>query len=261
MQLSRAWASFNLGHLNFGQLAWVVIALVSVTSIAHASIQIPKNLSQSDQQQMLRIIGLGMSEKLLSDPYPLGGYSGFEVGIAVENLPTDDLARLGSKLTTPQADITYPKLTLGKGIYNDIDIFLEFTPYRRADELTQFGGIVRWGFYQGQLFPFSASLLAHANSANTSNLLTSRTYGVDLMAGVSVSQISVFGGLGFIQSIGTFTGGVNGITASGLTTEESVSALHTFVGANLRLFKVAFVAVQLDRTEVPVVSGKVGFRF
>lgn len=237
------------------------LCIVCGGHLAHATLSIPINLSHDDRQTALRIVGLGLSEKLLSDPYPLGGFAGFEVGLSLEDLPTDSLARLGSKLSSPQEDLTYPKLTIGKGVYNNLDFFIQFTPYRRSDELTQFGGLLRWGFYQGQLFPFSTSLLVHANSANASNLLSTRTYGADLMAGVSVGQVSLFGGLGFLQSNGTFTGGVNGVTASTLMEDETVTGLHTFVGANLRLFETAFVAIQLDRTEVPVVSGKLGARF
>lgn len=237
------------------------LLVLLASCISHAALQIPSGLSHDDRQQALRIIGLGMGEKLLSDPYPLGGYSGFEVGLSVENLPTDTIARLGNKLTTPQEDVTYPKITIGKGVYNNLDFFIQFTPYRRSDELTQFGGLVRWGFYQGQLFPFSTSLLLHANSTNVSNLVSSRTYGADLMAGVSVGTVSIFAGGGFMQSNGNFTGGASGVTDTSSIENETVSGLHTFVGANLRLFEKAFLAVQLDRTEVPVVSGKFGFRF
>jgi hypothetical protein len=251
----------RLFSLTFNILLAILLTSPWLSSTAHAALSIPTNLSHDDRQQALRVIGLGTSEKLLSDPYPLGGFAGFEVGLSFENLPTDSLARLGSKLATPQQDITYPKLTIGKGVYNNLDFFIQFTPYRRADDLTQFGGMIRWGFYQGQLFPFSTSLLVHANSANTSNLLATRTYGADLMAGVSVGQVSIFGGFGFLQSNGTFTGGANGITASNAIEDETVTGLHTFVGANLRLLEKAFLALQLDRTEVPVVSAKAGIRF
>jgi hypothetical protein len=64
-----------------------------------------------------------------------------------------------------------------------------------------------------------------------------------------------------MQSYGSFTGGQNGVTASTLSEDETVLGFHTFVGANLRLFEKSFLAIQLDRTEVPVVSGKFGVRF
>lgn len=239
----------------------LLLVLILLSCNARAALLLPTNLSHDDREQALRIIGLGMSDKLLSDPYPLGGYAGFEVGLALENLPTDDLARLGNHLPSPQEDITYPKITIGKGVYENFDFFLDFTPYRRIDELTQFGAMIRWGFYQGQLLPFSGALLVHANSTNASNLLTTRTYGADLMAGVSVGTVSLFGGVGLLQSNGTFTGGTRGITSTGGTENETVNGLHTFVGANLRVLEKAFLAVQLDRTEVPVVSGKLGVRF
>jgi len=237
------------------------LLVVLFACVSRASLQIPTGLTHDDRQQVLRIIGLGMGEKLLSDPYPLGGYSGFEIGLSLENLPTDTIARLGNKLATPQEEITYPKITIGKGVYNNLDFFVQFTPYRRVDELTQFGGLIRWGFYQGQLFPFSTSLLIHANSTNVSNLLMSRTYGADLTAGVSVGTVSIFAGAGYLQANGNFTGGPSGVTDSSAIESELVSGLHTFVGANLRFFEKSFIAVQLDRTEVAVLSGKLGLRF
>lgn len=231
-----------------------------MASTSNAALQIPQNLSESERQTALRIVGLGTGSKLLTDPYPLGGYSGFEMGLSLESLPTDDLSRLGSGLASPQQDVVYPKITFGKGLYNDIDIFLHFTPFRRQDEISLYGGMLRWGFYQGQYLPVSASVLLHANAGNFGNILTAKTYGADLMGGITVNQVSIFAGLGLIQSKGTFTGGTNSVTG-GLEEKEVVEGLHTVVGANFRFFDTVFVALQVDRTEVPVLSGKLGLRF
>ncbi|RYZ77252.1 MAG: hypothetical protein EOP05_02420 [Proteobacteria bacterium] len=166
----------------------------------------------------------------------------------------------GAGLSSPQQDVIYPKLTFAKGLYNNVDIFLHFTPFRRQDEISLYGGMVRWGFYQGRYLPVSASVLFHGNSGNIGNVLTTKTFGADLMGGISVNQISIFAGFGFIQSNGVFTGGTNGV-AGGSESKETVTGLHTVVGANLRLYDAAFLALQIDRTEVPVLSGKLGFRF
>ncbi|MEK7355008.1 MAG: hypothetical protein AAB250_01065, partial [Bdellovibrionota bacterium] len=150
----------------------VLCCLFFLSHAASAAILIPANLSASDRVEALKIIGMGTSAKLLSDPYPLGGYDGLEMGLSIESLPTDDLGRLGNRLTAPQQDVAYPKLTIGKGVYNNIDIFIQFTPYTRQDELSQFGGIMRWGFYQAQFQPLSASILLHMNNGNVGNVLT-----------------------------------------------------------------------------------------
>lgn len=226
----------------------------------HAALQIPPNLSEAERGTALRIVGLGTGSKLLTDPYPLGGYAGFEMGLSLESLPTDDLARLGSGLASPQQDVVYPKLTFGKGLFNDIDVFLHFTPFRRQDEISLYGAMVRWGFYQGQYLPLSASLLLHANAGNFSNVLNAKTYGADLMSGITVNQVSLFAGVGFMQSNGTFTGGANSVTG-GQEVKQLVEGLHTVIGANLRFFENVFLTLQIDRTEVAVLSGKLGLRF
>ncbi len=242
-------------------MRFLVLFLLFLSSPASAAILIPANLSASDRVEALKIIGMGTSAKLLSDPYPLGGYDGLEMGLSIESLPTDDLGRLGNRLTAPQQDVAYPKLTIGKGVYNNIDIFIQFTPYTRQDELSQFGGIMRWGFYQAQFQPLSASILLHMNNGNVGNVLTTRTYGVDLVGGMNVSNVALFGGIGFIESTGTFAGGASGVTASGRLESESVSGYHTVYGANVKILEKGFLALQIDRYSVPVFSGKLGVRF
>lgn len=233
-----------------------------VGTTAHAAIQLPKNMTQTDREEALRIIGFGTSGKLLTDPYPLGGYAGFETGISVENLNTYDLSQLGSRLTNPQQDVAFPKLTLGKGFYNNVDIFLHFTPYNRQDELSFYGALARWGFYQAKFLPLSASVVVHMSSANFSNLLVTQAYGSDLIGGINVDNVSLFAGGGILQSSGTFLGGPNGITdnLSPGTTEEFASGFHALIGANVHLSNL-FVTIQIDRYTQPVYSGKVGVRF
>ena len=241
--------------------AFILAILIGTGSLASAAILIPQNLSSSDRVAVLRIIGMGTSAKILSDPYPLGGYDGFEAGVSVESLPTDDLGRLGAHLSSPQQDVSYPKVTLGKGLYNNIDVFVQFTPYNRQDELSQFSGIVRWGFYQAQFLPLSASILVHANNGNVGNVMTTRSYGVDLIGGMNVTNVALFGGAGYVESTGTFAGGASGITDSGRLETETVGGLHTVVGANIRILENGFFALQIDRYTVPVFSAKLGVRF
>lgn len=121
---------------------------MAVSVRAHAALLIPQNMNSGDRQEALRIIGLGTAAKTLSDPYSLGGYSGLEFGLSVETVPTEELARLGNRLASSQADISIPKFTIGKGLYSNLDFFIHFIPYNQRTELSQYGGIIRWGFYE-----------------------------------------------------------------------------------------------------------------
>lgn len=230
---------------------------------ARAAIQLPKNMNQADRVEALRIIGFGTSSKLLTDPYPLGGYAGFETGISIENIHTNDLGQLGSGLAAPQQDVAFPKLTLGKGFYNNVDIFLHFTPYNRQDELSFYGGMLRWGFLQAKFLPLSASVVVHMNSANFSNQLVTKAYGADLIGGINVDNVSLFAGVGILQTTGSFVaGGPNGVTDNSQpgSVDESLNGTHAVIGTNVH-FSNLFVTIQLDRYSQPVYSGKVGVRF
>jgi hypothetical protein len=227
---------------------------------AHAALLIPNQLTQSDRQEALRIIGFGTSAKALSDPYPLGGHLGLEVGLSLETVPTEDLGRLGNRLAAPQADVTIPKFTIGKGLFNDLDIYIHFMPYNQRNELSQYGGLLRWSFYEAPALPVSASIATHFNSANINNQLTLRTYGLDLMSGITVNEVSLYIGAGILQSFGSFMGGSGGVTETQLLENESVSSYRTLAGAQIRINPL-FIALQVDRSNQSVMSAKLGMRF
>ena len=242
------------------KLAALIGLIFFIGEMAHATVLLPSLMNQSDRQEALRILGLGTSGKILSDPYPLGGYSGFEFGLEVDNLPTDGLARLGSRLESGQEDITYEKFTVGKGLYDNLDFFVQLAPYNSNDEISQYGGIGRWGFYQAAYLPISASLIVNLNSANFANQVTTWTYGADLVGGIDVKQVSLYAGFGLMKTSGYFIGGSSGVTDSGLVEKESVAGLHTMVGATVHVVDY-FVSVEVDHYTVSVLSGKVGMRF
>ena len=140
------------------------------------------------------------------------------------------------------------------------DIFLHFTPYNRQDELSHFGGILRWGFYQATFLPLNASAVFHLNNSNIGNDLTTRSYGVDIVGGINVDNVALFAGIGVLEATGTFVGGVSGITDSLRLETETVNGLHTIVGANIHFSKF-FLSMQIDRYTLPVFSGKLGLRY
>ena len=231
--------------------------------VSRAALQLPKSLTQPDREEALRIVGFGTAAKILSDPYPLGGYAGLEVGFSLESVPAEDLGRLGARLQSPQQDVSLPKFTIGKGLYNDVDVFIHFTPYTRQDELAQYGGMLRWGFYQAAFLPLSLSVLAHMNSNNIGNLLTTNTYGGDFIGGINVENVALFAGGGMVESTGTFSGDIaaaEGAEIKGSIKRETVSGTHTVIGANIH-FSNIFLAIQIDRYTLPVFSGKLGVRF
>ncbi len=223
------------------------------------ALNLPTGLTPEDQAKVLEILGLGTSSKILSDPYPLGGYSGVEVGLSVERIPVSDLGRLGNKAES-QEFFTYPKIFLGKGLFYDLDVFLHFIPFNEGTGLSEFGGMLRWGFFQSDNIPANISIVIHGNSSNLSNQFTSTSIGADLITGINVSYFSIYTGVGLIEVDGRFVGGVNGVTSSGSEENTKISRLHTLIGFTLQ-YKPYFIAVQIDQYDTTVVSTKLGFRF
>ncbi|MDZ4660893.1 MAG: hypothetical protein SGJ18_04665 [Pseudomonadota bacterium] len=234
---------------------FLLFILLFFSQTLFAEIKIPVNLSQLDRLETLRILGMGTSSKILSEPYPLGGYSGLELGVSIEFLDLTDLSSLGATIPDKQENTTYPKLSLGKGLYNNIDMFFNFTPYSKNSGLSQYGGMIRWGFYQSPYVPTCLSLLVHGNATNVSQNIFSQSFGVDLVAGFTLNYVSVYFGGGQIESRGQFVG----INSSNNIETEHTSSVHTLMGTILTLDKV-FVAIELDRYSDAMISAKIGIR-
>lgn len=255
--------------------SFLVLFLQIISSLATAGLMLPSQLNSQERESILRLVGFGSSTKFLSDPFPLGGYYGFEAGMTVETVGTQEISRMGSHLESTQSDITIPKITVAKGLYNNVDMTLQFTPYSQRTELSQYGASVRWTFFQGVSSPFALGFHAHFNSANINNQVAMRTYGLDLLGGFYSAGLSVFAGVGSIQSAGSFIGGTSGVTESQRLEMASVSSLHSFAGVAFRLNSVRldlkesresyswepYAVVQLDRYSQNVISAKLGLRF
>lgn len=237
----------------------IFVGLFLSVVLAKATIDLPKNLTVSDQKRTLEILGLGTAAKVLGNPYPLGGYTGFEVGLSSEFIPIEDLANLGSK-TTDSGEFNYYTLTIGKGLYYNIDTLLYFTPAIQTQKIQSFGGQIRWGFYEANFFPISFSTRVYAGGANFANLVNITTFGADLIATVAIDNVALYFGQGRLSAHGTFIGGNDGITLSKDTEKQNSQENHTLGGLSVSVAKF-FVALEIDRYVDSVYSGKMGFRF
>ncbi|RYZ90109.1 MAG: hypothetical protein EOP06_08325 [Proteobacteria bacterium] len=220
---------------------------------------IPSGLTRSDREAAISALGFGSASKLLSSPYPLGGYSGVELSVSSESIPMGDVSALGAK-TNSRSDLSYLNFTLGKGLYNEVDILFHFIPMPQDQAVTGYGGQLRWSFYQARFMPANLSILAHASSINFYNVLSAETTGADLIASVNMQDLSLFFGLGQARSVGYFIGGTGGITDTGTAESTDAYSTHTLFGISIR-FSSLFLAMQVDRYVQSTYSGKIGLRF
>lgn len=239
----------------------ILIALFIFTFSWQASalLALPRNLNSTEREAALGILGFGAASKLLSSPYPMGGYDGVEVGVSSEYIPLADVASLGAK-STSRSDLNYLNVTFGKGLFYNVDVLLHFIPLPQDESISGFGGQVRWGFYETKFMPAALSLVAHGSSANFNNVLGAQTSGFDLIASVNMKDVSLFFGAGQARSVGTFVGGTNGVTDTGSTESTDVSSPHTVFGISVKMSNV-FVALEVDRYVQSTYAGKMGLRF
>lgn len=265
---------FNVSH----NRVWVCFVFLLFLTEAQA-LYIPRRLSRADRDAVIHMLGFGTAQKYLTNPYPLGGYPGLEVGVSYETINIEDLSKLGCAVSggscpdpgnPTQSDFRYPRLSLGKGIYNDVDIFLDFLPPLPGTRITAFGGFFRWGFYQGEIVPFNLAATVHATRISIQDQITNQTYGFDLMIGLNINNFSIYFGSGMGYAEAKFTGGDSGygvidpadpnLNINTNTLTQQARSQHTVFGATFH-FSDYFIAAQMDRYRDPVYSAKFGVRF
>ncbi len=246
--------------------------------------QIPKGLTAGDRKEVVRTVGLNSANKLLTNPYPLGGYSGFEIGYSMEFVNVRDLRRLGCTpggagcANTGYSDDTewrFSRLTIGKGLYNDVDLFFSFIPPTGPERISDYGGFLRWSFFQAQFLPINLSALVHFNQLNFEDIYMNRNVGAELIAGVNVDNFALYFGGGVVEARGTFIGpDLSGVCANDCrvgagdpdlntgnrTVSNSLRETHTVIGLSLH-YDNLFAAAQVDRYRDAVYSLKAGLRF
>lgn len=223
------------------------------------ALDIPQGLNGSDQQKTMEVLGLSTHSDFLSKAYPLGGYSGLEVSLAVSTFNAQEISSLGNG-ASPTSEFYFPTLTVGKGIYNNSDIFIHFSPPGKDAEFSKFGASFRWSFYQARFLPINLSVLLHADTVNIQSRISSDNLGSDLMVGLTLNQFSFFLGGGYATSSGEFAGGIDGVTATQKTETRKVESSHFMFGATYD-FEPFFIGASINRYTEAVYSVKSGFLF
>jgi len=219
-------------------------------------ISLPAGLSQGDQEYILQTIGMGTSFRFIDNPYPLGGYEGIEAGVSLESIPSEDISKLGSR-SVPNRSLSFSRLSIGKGLYNNVDFFLSYVPYTQSTGLSFYGGALRWAFFQATFLPATFSLVGHGSSSNLNNQIFTQSYGTNVLMTLALDPFSVYAGGGVVFAEGQFA---PGLTATGTQTSVKGQSVNSLFGVNIAMSSF-FIASELDYYNVMVFSAKAGMRF
>ncbi len=240
-------------------MVWLLQLLFFFT-FAQAEFRLQSQLTESQRKDVLKVLGLGSSNKNISTMEPLGTESGLELALAFESLDTSDIRSLIAD-SESQSTLSYPRIMIGKGIYDRTDMFFHFIPYTATFGISEFGASLRFNFLREDSAPLLLSGLVHANSTNFNNQLVSRNLGIDMMLGIFVMpSLSVFSTLGLGLANGKFVGGTLGVTDSLDAEKETVESLHAAVACTQK-WDMFTLTASFDYYKAPVYSLKLSALF
>lgn len=239
----------------------LLLSCLIFCSLTSQAFTLPSGLDVDDQKRVVKELAIPTSTKFLSNPYPLGGFPGFEVGVSYQTLDTKEISGLGNTVDNDKDSLSIINVTLGKGLYNDVDLFFNFSPLNHSDNINGYGGLLKWSFFQAKFIPINFALLTFGNVIHMSDTFVNQTFGLELMAGVNVENIALYFGGGPVEGEGQFMGGQQGVVInSGDTSKIRQKLSHYFLGISLQS-ATAFIAAQMDNYQDTTFSFKLGLRF
>lgn len=239
-------------------LLTVIYCLFFCFTTAHGKLRLPTQLTQADRRSTLEILGPATSSRMLTSPYPLGGWNGFEIGLSRHYVPISYLSDLGDR-SASQGDFEYPLVTLGKGLFYDLDLFLSLVPISQSESINHFSTQLRYQIWRSQNNIFRISGLLHASTTTLNNQLNMQAYGGDFIATSTIDKVSLYFLIGSARSSGRFIGGTQGITNSQQTETETMNFFHQGIGLEWPIGNF-FWAAEVDRYKIPYYSLKFGYR-
>lgn len=216
-------------------------------------------MDETDRQNALEILGYGSAPTVLDDPYPLGGYSGVSIALSQRLISTTDLRQKGTAMIQ-QGDTSYFELTLGKGLYHNLDMLIHFVPGQQQEDISGFGGTIRWGFFEAEYLPITLSAQVGANSTSFQDKIKITSQSMDLIASFAVQDVTLYFGGGSLRASGSFIGGDGGITDTKDVESETVSTSRMLAGLSVK-FSPFFVALEMNRSTQTSYGLKLGTRF
>ena len=235
--------------------------LILFLCIPAFSSKLPRNLAKNELEEVASMLGFNTSTKLVSQPYPLGGFDGLEIAVSQEIIDIEEITALGDQ-SASEDSFSYNQVSIGKGLYRNWDIYVHFVPFSTANQISEYGGLIKWGFFEADYLPLSLAALGHMNTVNIEDDFINQSTGLDLLLAITANQFSLYFGGGYINSRSVFKQAILDTSdpdLSGDQYKESFESSHTFVGVDIK-FGRFFIAGQIDRYKDPVYSFKAGLR-
>ena len=216
----------------------------------------PTALDATDRQEMAQLLGFSSAMKLVSDPYPLGGYEGLQLGLVGESIPVGEFRNWGDG-SGQSSNLSFASFQIAKGIYKNWDGFVNFALQLGGSTVSSYGAMLRWTFFESQRIPLSMAVNLHGSNNNFANLITGDSAGVLLDIGLYFEKFSSYLAVGRMTANYQFDASLNRdpVAAFG-----SASDVHLRIGGvyHLRPF---FIGLEWNRHLIQHLSLQIGLRY
>ncbi len=228
------------------QLLFVFFVSSSAFSFA------PKNFNEVDVDSWVNRVSGVSSIKTVGDPVPLGGYEGVEVLIASE------------WLTIPQKDTAkdrvevLPTLRLGKGLYENFDVFIVTSLPLLKSDFSKWGFQARWMAWQAETAPLMAHLGCSYGSQEYYSLIITNSWSCEILGNLIVKKFRVFAGLGIVRSLTLFDAGSTQFSSEEV---QRSAAFNKYLGGITFTSDNRSFGFQIDVVEETSLGASIGYRF
>lgn len=218
----------------------------------HVQALAPKNFNDVEVNSWVnRVSGLS-SLRTVGDPVPLGGYEGVEILLSSEWLTVPQKGSTKDKVEV------LPTLRLGKGLYENFDVFIVTSIPVLKSDFSKWGFQARWMAWQAESAPLMAHLGCSYGSQEYYSVIVTNAWSCEVLGNLIVKKFKVFAGVGIVRAQTLFDVG---------STELSTEEVQRSAGFNKFLGGITFssdkksLGVQIDVIEETSLSASLGYRF
>ena len=231
-----------------------ILAILLTTTPLYGKIEFP-DFTSDEIDRITKTLSPAVTPNPLSSLIPLGGYSGLELGLSVSLVDISPIPSLEKSLN--EKEFYFPRITLGKGLFHDVDIFLSITPNVTRYTLSDYAASIRWSFLELSHYDLNFSVIPYFSSLELNHELFLKNQGVGIYMNWHRDFFDIYFGIKQNQGKTTFQ-----LKTSELDVKKQGISKKLLPSLGLVLHKLPFfLSFHANKLEEIQYSLKIGLRF
>ncbi len=235
----------------------ILLALLCL-GFSHATLAatLPQGMNASEREQTAELVASSSALRSAQLHRSLDHSEGLDLSLSFENLPLSQLPIMGVGAERLE-DQNFIRLQVGTGLIRSVDLALFLTPLNPSTPLSNYGGRIRWTFYQDAESPLFLAVFIDGGNTNLSDQVLMQTVAAGTQVGFKRKQLSLSFFLGSQLTFSRFRGGGEGITDSGHPESYTFTSFPMALGG-VYDFRKWYLGFGVDRQSDTLISAKIG---